>query len=532
MRLLPAPSAVSRLLRDLRDPQRLQRNALYRQLAQPFDDPAGRSLRRSIDVQLQRLSPRRRAILARYELSGEPLESIARDLGLSRRQFFRDRQAGLAALAELLTTIPREESLAPPLARPPIAFGAEHASLMQSVIAGLRYAGEADAALARLRDLAGGSPSRDVRLDALLQSAEIARDYGDRASARATLEQLARAGMLEGPCDAVTAARILMIESDLAADCDRAIALNERAAYELTQSLRFEASCPALLVLVECLCMLSHDYERASRNCEAMDAASRAVDLVERARLDTLPAGVAARVALAYQRARQFSDVGAVLATLREPLARSLAAGWFTLAAQIGVACLSLSVTRSRYGDALRWYDWLSSVSADRLPAFERKTLVYDGAHALVMMRHASTAIAALDGSHDEGYVYVPSVKIRRAEALEALGDVRGAIDDASAALAGSERAHYVKGIARAKRVLASCYAAIGQTRLARTHIAECIELTEQSQSPYDLLRARVTQAHVLRDDGVRATAIELARLLLEAGGSEPCAPPSHALAG
>ncbi len=49
MRLLPAPSAVSRLLRDLRDPQRLQRNALYRQLAQPFDDPAGRSLRRSIE---------------------------------------------------------------------------------------------------------------------------------------------------------------------------------------------------------------------------------------------------------------------------------------------------------------------------------------------------------------------------------------------------------------------------------------------------------------------------------------------------
>ncbi len=278
-----------------------------------------------------------------------------------------------------------------------------------------------------MRDLgAEGRRPRDVRLDALLQSAEIARDYGDRASARATLEQLARAGMLEGPCDAVTAARILMIESDLAADCDRAIALNERAAYELTQSLRFEASCPALLVLVECLCMLSHDYERASRNGEAMDAASRAVELVERARLDTLPAGVAARVALAYQRARQFSDVGAVLATLREPLARSLVAGWFTLAAQIGVACLSLSVTRSRYGDALHWYDWLSSVSADRFPAFERKTLVYDGAHALVMMRQARGAIAALDGSRDEGYVYVPSVKIRRAEALEALGDVRG----------------------------------------------------------------------------------------------------------
>jgi tetratricopeptide (TPR) repeat protein len=532
VRLLPAPSAVSRLLRDLRDPQRLQRNALYRQLAQPFDDPAGGSLRRSIVVQLQRLSPRRRAILIRYELNGEPLEPVAADLGLSRRQFFRDRRAGLGALAELLTTNSREPSLAPTALPRAVEFGAERASLLQSVIAGLRHAGEVNAALARLRDLAGSAPARSVRRDALLQTAEIARDYGDRATARRVLAELAGAGMLEGQWDTVTAARIMMIESDLAADCDLAIGLNERAAYELTQSLHSEASSPALLLLVECLCMLSHDYERASRNGEAMDAASRAVELVERARLDTLPAGVAARVALAYQRARQFSDVGAVLATLREPLARSLAAGWFTLAAQIGVACLSLSVTRSRYGDALRWYDWLSSVSADRFPAFERKTLVYDGAHALVMMRHARGAIAALDGSRDEGYVYVPSVKIRRAEALEALGDVRGAIEDATAALAGSERAHYVKGIARAKRVLASCYAATGQGRLARTQIAECIGLTEPSQSPYDLLRARVTQAHVLRDERVQATAIELARLLLEAGGTEPCTPPSQALAG
>ena len=114
MRLLPAPSAVSRLLRDLRDPQRLQRNALYRQLAQPFDDPGGGSLRRSIVVQLQRLSSRRRAILIRYELNGEGLEHVAADLGLSRRQFFRDRRAGLSALAELLTTISRARSIASP----------------------------------------------------------------------------------------------------------------------------------------------------------------------------------------------------------------------------------------------------------------------------------------------------------------------------------------------------------------------------------------------------------------------------------
>ncbi len=533
MRSLPPPALVSRLLRDLRCPQRLQRNPLYLELAQPFDGTDGASLRRSIDVQLQRLSTRRRAVILRYEMNREAPEIVAADLGLSRRQFFRDRRAALATLAELLTSMPCDDlASGQERERTPITVADDRASLAQSAIAGLRHAGEAKLAVERLRELVEDAPSRGARIDALLQVAEISRDYGHRDVARDIVRRLGEFGAIGEACDDVTAARVLMVESDLAADCDHAIALNERAVARLSERLRTEPSCAALTLLVECLGILSHDYERASQNGKAMEAATRAVKLVDAHRLESFPIAVAARVALAYQRARQFSDVGAALATLHEPLVRSLAAGWFTLAAQIGVACLSLSVTRARYGDALRWFDWLSSAGAERLPAFERKTLVYDGAHALVMMRRARTAIEALDASRDEGYVYAPSVKIRRAEALEALGDLRGAIRDAAGALEGSERAHYVKGVARAKRVLASCHAGTGQARLARSHIAECLELTEPAQSPYDLLRARVTQANILRDDRLRDAAVELARLLLEAGGSEPCMPPARALAG
>ena len=105
-----------------------------------------------------------------------------------------------------------------------------------------------------------------------------------------------------------------------------------------------------------------------------MESALRAKELVERFSLHASPVAVSAGVTLAYRRARQFADVGAALSSLAEPLERSLANGWFTLAAQIGVACLSLSVARSRYGDALRWYEWLSSVNPARLPARKAAT--------------------------------------------------------------------------------------------------------------------------------------------------------------
>lgn len=46
---------------------------------------------------------RQSAILLRYEVKGEPRESVAADLGISRRQFYRERERALEVYAALLS---------------------------------------------------------------------------------------------------------------------------------------------------------------------------------------------------------------------------------------------------------------------------------------------------------------------------------------------------------------------------------------------------------------------------------------------
>lgn len=46
---------------------------------------------------------RHSAILRRYEVKGEPREIVAADLGISRRQFYRERERALGVYAALLS---------------------------------------------------------------------------------------------------------------------------------------------------------------------------------------------------------------------------------------------------------------------------------------------------------------------------------------------------------------------------------------------------------------------------------------------
>ena len=46
---------------------------------------------------------RQSAILLRYEVKGEPRESVAADLGISRRQFYRERERALEVFAAVLS---------------------------------------------------------------------------------------------------------------------------------------------------------------------------------------------------------------------------------------------------------------------------------------------------------------------------------------------------------------------------------------------------------------------------------------------
>ena len=56
------------------------------------DDPSHAAFRDSIEIALFRVPTRQREIVRRYDLAGEPAVEIQRALGVSARQFFRDRR--------------------------------------------------------------------------------------------------------------------------------------------------------------------------------------------------------------------------------------------------------------------------------------------------------------------------------------------------------------------------------------------------------------------------------------------------------
>ena len=109
-------------------------------------------------VLLHRLPYRQRAILKRYDLNREPLPLLLNNLAISRRQFFRDKRRGLERLLALFPPM-RSDCDAPTEFAASRAVGAavcpahERLSLERSAIIGLRNAGAADVAVARLQAL-------------------------------------------------------------------------------------------------------------------------------------------------------------------------------------------------------------------------------------------------------------------------------------------------------------------------------------------------------------------------------------------
>ena len=170
-------------------------------------------------VLLHRLPYRQRAILKRYDLNREPLPLLLNDLAISRRQFFRDRRRGLERLLALFPPM-RSDCDAPAIAASRAVGAAvcpahERLSLERSAIIGLRNAGAADVAVARLQALLLGL-SRPERRDILLEISEIAMEYGDRQSIRKIIADIRENGLDALEADEISSARLLSLEADLA----------------------------------------------------------------------------------------------------------------------------------------------------------------------------------------------------------------------------------------------------------------------------------------------------------------------------
>src|ERR1700687_3576630 len=115
------PGVIKRLLRNLYHPVALRRDALATAIrflrrpgaaARPFDEADVSNVQHYIlwcvamlDAERhtargaqQRL--RQRTIVERYDVGGQPRERIAAELGISLRQFYRERHVALQAIAD------------------------------------------------------------------------------------------------------------------------------------------------------------------------------------------------------------------------------------------------------------------------------------------------------------------------------------------------------------------------------------------------------------------------------------------------
>jgi hypothetical protein len=78
-----------------------------------------------------RVPPRQREVLRRYDLSGEPAIELQRGLGISTRQFFRDRRAALTELAAHLPNLTAPRPAVPAAPTLPRTLNAQ-AEILQS----------------------------------------------------------------------------------------------------------------------------------------------------------------------------------------------------------------------------------------------------------------------------------------------------------------------------------------------------------------------------------------------------------------
>ncbi len=158
------------------------------------ENPRHAALRDRIEIALFRVPARQREVVKRYDLSGEPAVEIQRALGISARQFFRDRRAALTELKTLLPNL-----LAPPPAVAPVPDTPPR-SLTQACDATL--SGRASArSLAQtgnaqclnvLHELAANATDATARTDLFLELAELALDFDDDSAARDAVEAVLR----------------------------------------------------------------------------------------------------------------------------------------------------------------------------------------------------------------------------------------------------------------------------------------------------------------------------------------------------
>jgi tetratricopeptide (TPR) repeat protein len=501
---------------DREDPLSEIRRSLRRLRAAPGTQ-RGTALRGSVEIALFRLPSRQQAILRRYDLNGERAPKIQCELGLSPRQFFRDRRAGLA----LLSTYVFEPEHVPKAANVHAALEVpSEAGIAARVFArGLAQTGDTRC-LDVLRDLAATAHEPVDRADLLLELADTAADCSNEQVAA---KAMAAASFLVSSIRDMQAGELLRgrlarVRARLSQSLDDALLLVAEALTILRASVAGgDTGSESASALVDALGDAALLHFSLGAYARARAASLEAVALIDAFALRSRPKALEILAMHAAIEACVGGRASAAIAEVTSLLRLAVDSGWSSTACRLGADVVGLNAICGDYDEAIRWYQRLMPFSQGGTRPSDRANLAMEAAHSYTMAGRSREALAIL------GYVRpengcprneLPSWHAVTGAALANLGDGAAAIAEARSALSGYTSRGVERGVGDAHHLLAVCHARRGDERRAREHIGEARRLVERYGVPYALLLTLVSEAAIVRSAAARNDAIEYGRLL------------------
>lgn len=466
-------SATRHLLKNLRDARELRRNPLARdEFAGRTSDEALRAIADRVDAAVAGRSARHVAILLRVDAERHDPARVATDLGLSTRQFYRERRRAHDAFYADYRAGERAAA----------TVESDFAQRLMTRAVSLADSGETSSAAAIFEDVLSSGAERAVTCEALLRLAET--------EAWAHRFDRARGHLLE--CNAILA--------QAAVESDRRDMLRDGAA-AVSLTLRWFAEGPAAVTRENSLRTPAGERTTLAFAAAALrnGESAKALGLLGELRTRVGPPGPPEAAVDLLALEAELADYTATNPSLSEDLFARAAA----LASVHGLhgrelyARHQLALTRwmhTRRADDRRTYRELVDAVDPSLPARLRSILNFSAADIELAIGQPQRALetARAAGVVSTNRFESLSAHGFAAGALLRLGRLADAAEEATLAAQAARAEGHTRVLSLAQRIAAQAYFAQGHQRAARAAIEESIECARRFSTPHVLAQAQV----------------------------------------
>lgn len=516
--------AVQHLLRHLNDLPNLRRNALVNGLFQRGDSPdhiiharIRTIVANALDLTLSQhgksnrlRAVRWRAIVQECDLDGRRREVVAEELGLSERQFYRERNAAHKSMATLIV----RELAQIAQTRSALANVASKAELQLELADALRRVGSFEDAERVLNLLANAPIETATRLGAINDLLDLYLVDQERHDDALHLISIARSiGSEIHDRDHTAGAELLAIEASNAwahgatPDYERYtkdLLLHVARSHATRRSCELSLRKSLTLARVFLHCGDAAESRRLLASAksflesEPSASATLSLDLLlvvgeEKLLEGSFGEAVAAFSELLSASRRERAPYYTACASSSLASAYSLLGDTYLVETHAGNA-LALGEDR----------DWLHPITAARM-ALSHVSLEHDPRRSLMLSKQLRSCLS-------NGFLYI--LDEMTADALTRLGDFHEALTFSERARSGLEKHGLLRYLGVTERVRAEAYTGLHQQNAARDAITRAVELLERHGTMPALARAYELSAQLTNNSTHSTRARELRQLV------------------